>query len=44
MGRAARLSAEQIDWEVVHDAFEAALREVIDGRPRVNPAEERRSA
>ena len=32
LGAAARATAEKIDWEVVHDIFEAALRDVISGR------------
>jgi glycosyltransferase involved in cell wall biosynthesis len=32
LGVAARATAEKIDWEVVHDIFEAALRDVISGR------------
>ncbi len=44
LGTAARATAEKIDWEVVHDIFEAALREVISGRAHTNAIENRLSA
>jgi len=31
LGKAARATAEKIDWETVHDAFETTLRDVISG-------------
>ncbi len=34
LGRRARETAERIDWEEVHNEFEAALLDVIDGHER----------
>ena len=31
LGRSARATADKIDWETVHDAFENTLRDVISG-------------
>ena len=44
LGEAARVSAEKIDWETVHDAFEAALRDVIASRQCADPVNQRLSA
>ncbi len=44
LGRAARATAENLAWESVHGAFEAALRDVIAARQRAEPVNDRLSA
>lgn len=44
LGKAARDTAEKLDWETVHDACEAALREVIAGQRPDKRSDNRMSA